>query len=399
MGGNRSTKATKGGKYMNPTDQARKEERKKQLKKHKKQREAVREAVIKNKNPNTVLEELSKLDDLEFDTENDCPYADRVMQEKRQRLRSTYFKILEYYKNSNKMDTWKEYQDDFNSYEKERDRKKSLYQAVLKAKNWSVDHIPLPDTPMPDASPFPIAAPIGLPPKKETTKVQRNPPGPPPGPPPDKKKFKRKKIDLADLPNSSQNSSKNSSSISAVQRALLGHAGQDEPDDEDPPPPPPGVPPLENRPKPAAAAFPTQFHPRQQAIPHAQPPIQSHILPQVNYAAQSFAAAHTAFATNEITAAPQVYKPPSAAKAVRGEGGATISSEPIITKPKVATTMFVPTALRSSKQSTTVPAPIHAKPTLSKVRQLAPPVALNAAKKKDPDKAYEKFMAEMSNLM
>lgn len=59
MGGNRSTKATKGGKFMNPTDQARKEERKKQLKKHKKQREQVREAVIKNKNPNSVLEELS----------------------------------------------------------------------------------------------------------------------------------------------------------------------------------------------------------------------------------------------------------------------------------------------------------------------------------------------------
>ena len=53
MGSNRKTASTKGGKYMNPTDQARKEDRKKQLKKHKKQREQVREAVIKNKNPNT----------------------------------------------------------------------------------------------------------------------------------------------------------------------------------------------------------------------------------------------------------------------------------------------------------------------------------------------------------
>ena len=78
---------------MNPTDQARKEERKKQLKKHKKQREAVREAVIKSKNPNSVLDELSKLDDLEFDAENECPYADRVMQEKRQRMKATYFKV------------------------------------------------------------------------------------------------------------------------------------------------------------------------------------------------------------------------------------------------------------------------------------------------------------------
>merc|ERR1711953_171507 len=80
MGGNRKTSSTKGGKYMNPTDQARKEERKKQLKKHKRQREQVREAVIKSKNPNSVLDELAKLDDLEFDAENECPYADRVMQ-------------------------------------------------------------------------------------------------------------------------------------------------------------------------------------------------------------------------------------------------------------------------------------------------------------------------------
>ena len=56
MGSNRKTASTKGGKYMNPTDQARKEDRKKQLKKHKKQREQVREAVIKNKNPNTGLD-------------------------------------------------------------------------------------------------------------------------------------------------------------------------------------------------------------------------------------------------------------------------------------------------------------------------------------------------------
>merc|ERR1712168_1546666 len=180
----------------------------------------------------SVLDELSKLDDLEFDTEKECPYADRVMQEKRQRLRSTYFKILEYYKNSGKIDTWKEYQDDFNNYEKERERKKSLHQAVLKAKNWSVDHIPLPDTPMPDASAFPISAPIGLPPKKsEMSKgVNKSPPGPPPGPPPEKKKFKRKAPQVDD---SAQSGAK--SSLSAVQKALLAQAGQDEPDEDEPP--------------------------------------------------------------------------------------------------------------------------------------------------------------------
>ena len=39
--GKRSTNTTKGGKFMNPTDQARKEARKKELKKNKKQRQIV----------------------------------------------------------------------------------------------------------------------------------------------------------------------------------------------------------------------------------------------------------------------------------------------------------------------------------------------------------------------
>ena len=43
--GRRSINTTKSGKYMNPTDQARKEARKKELKKNKKQRQLVRAAV------------------------------------------------------------------------------------------------------------------------------------------------------------------------------------------------------------------------------------------------------------------------------------------------------------------------------------------------------------------
>ena len=49
--GKRSTNTTKSGKFMNPTDQARKEARRRELKKNKKQRQLVRTAVIKGKNP------------------------------------------------------------------------------------------------------------------------------------------------------------------------------------------------------------------------------------------------------------------------------------------------------------------------------------------------------------
>ena len=96
------------------------------------------------------------------------------------------WQILEYYKTAGKMDTWKEYQDDYNQYERERERKQSLFQAVLKAKNWSVDQIPLPDAPLPDSGIAGIPLPMGLPPRmgSSSSRSHSGPPGPPPGPPP-----------------------------------------------------------------------------------------------------------------------------------------------------------------------------------------------------------------------
>ncbi len=60
--GRRSINTTKSGKYMNPTDQARKEARKRELKKNKKQRTAVRHAVLKSKDALQLLEEASMYD-------------------------------------------------------------------------------------------------------------------------------------------------------------------------------------------------------------------------------------------------------------------------------------------------------------------------------------------------
>lgn len=62
--GRRSINTTKSGKYMNPTDQARKEARKKELKKNKKQRQMVRAAVLKGKDPTQLIEEMEKIDEM-----------------------------------------------------------------------------------------------------------------------------------------------------------------------------------------------------------------------------------------------------------------------------------------------------------------------------------------------
>lgn len=62
--GRRSINTTKSGKYMNPTDQARKEARKKELKKNKKQRQMVRAAVLKGKDPAQLIDEMEKIDEM-----------------------------------------------------------------------------------------------------------------------------------------------------------------------------------------------------------------------------------------------------------------------------------------------------------------------------------------------
>ena len=83
MGG-RNINTTKSGKFMNPTDQARKEARKKELKKNKKQRLLVRQSVLKNKNPRGLISEMEHLDRMEFDPVNPAPYNIKVLQEKTQ---------------------------------------------------------------------------------------------------------------------------------------------------------------------------------------------------------------------------------------------------------------------------------------------------------------------------
>ena len=118
--GKRSITSTKAGKFMNPTDQARKsklhvlfslirqvliwclnkkgkEARRKELKKNKLQRQKVRQAVIKQKDPATLIREMELLDKMEFDANNPPPYSAKVIQDKRRKLKDQYHKILQYY--------------------------------------------------------------------------------------------------------------------------------------------------------------------------------------------------------------------------------------------------------------------------------------------------------------
>jgi len=91
--GRRATNTTKSGKFMNPTDQARKEARKRELKKNKKQRKLVRETVLKLKDPMQIIEEMLRLDLLEIEGITDM-INDKVIIDKKKKLQETLTRIL-----------------------------------------------------------------------------------------------------------------------------------------------------------------------------------------------------------------------------------------------------------------------------------------------------------------
>uniref|UniRef100_A0A4W4ED92 Wbp11/ELF5/Saf1 N-terminal domain-containing protein n=1 Tax=Electrophorus electricus TaxID=8005 RepID=A0A4W4ED92_ELEEL len=204
--GRRSTSSTKSGKFMNPTDQARKEARKRELKKNKKQRMMVRAAVLKMKDPRQIIRDMEKLDEMEFNPVQQPLLNDKVLRDKRKKLRETFERIVRLYERENP-DTYKELRKLELEYESKRGQLSQYFDSVKNAESVEVDSIPLPemphapssvliqDIPLPGAQPPSIlkkssafskgsalssAAVAGVP----RLPPGRKPPGPPPGPPP-----------------------------------------------------------------------------------------------------------------------------------------------------------------------------------------------------------------------
>uniref|UniRef100_A0A0D6R0B5 Wbp11/ELF5/Saf1 N-terminal domain-containing protein n=1 Tax=Araucaria cunninghamii TaxID=56994 RepID=A0A0D6R0B5_ARACU len=82
-------KTTKGGKVMNPTDAYRKELRKRELKRNKKERKKVREVGILKKDPNTIKEQIEKLEMMKADGA-----LDKARKHKKRQLEDTLNLVL-----------------------------------------------------------------------------------------------------------------------------------------------------------------------------------------------------------------------------------------------------------------------------------------------------------------
>ncbi|XP_034671181.1 WW domain-binding protein 11 [Drosophila subobscura] len=159
--GRRSINTTKSGKYMNPTDQARKEARKKELKKNKKQRQMVRAAVLKNKDPSQILEEMEKIDEMEYNVLQPSPLNEKVLRDKRKKLKETFDRVMRLYHND-EPEHWAELKRKEVEYEKKRIKKQQYYESVKHAQSVQIDEIPLPAPVTPAApGPTPSVAPVG----------------------------------------------------------------------------------------------------------------------------------------------------------------------------------------------------------------------------------------------
>ncbi|XP_024861802.1 WW domain-binding protein 11 [Kryptolebias marmoratus] len=209
--GRRSTSSTKSGKFMNPTDQARKEARKRELKKNKKQRMMVRAAVLKMKDPRQIIRDMEKLDEMEFNPVQQPLLNEKVLRDKRKKLRETFERIIRLYERENP-DTYKELRKLELEYETKRGQLALYFDSVKNAESVEVDSIPLPDMPHAPSNihiqdiPLPGAQPpsilkktssfgkgplssssgpgLGAIPGIPRLPAGKKPPGPPPGPPP-----------------------------------------------------------------------------------------------------------------------------------------------------------------------------------------------------------------------
>lgn len=188
--GRRSISTTKSGKFMNPTDQARKEARKRELKKNKKQRKMVREAVLKSKDPRRILEEIEKIETLENDAGPVPLPNDKALKDKKRKLKETLDRMLSLLEKDDPSHSSQLKQLIADSEIKRLQAQMSaneLRQKALAEEAHLPGEIPLPpniplphtgmlmpsDIPLPGPLPGQVPLPPGL-----------IPPGPPPGPPP-----------------------------------------------------------------------------------------------------------------------------------------------------------------------------------------------------------------------
>lgn len=377
--GKRSTSSTKSGKFMNPTDQTRKQERRKELKKNKLQRKLVRESAIKQKDPKQILASLDDLDRLEYDPNTPPPYSTTVIQEKRRKLKSELRQLINFYSKENAKLSYELRQME-SDYDQRSEAQKAFHQSIQQAKKVKVDDIPLPDTDQP-ADPTPLLFPYGMPPPPSVAsnapksilknsdfimpKFSKEPPGPPSGPPPDLSEFHLDDdefelgLTLNDQIPTDDRNRKIRFAPEPVQSASAISA----------PPPPPIMP-----------VYPPP--PVQLKQPAFNPALQAKIQQQAQLVKQ------------------QIYQQSLQQQATQAGLQSTIEAKPMLRNKVAEVTKFVPTSLIVKRPGQEQQKHEHStRPYDYSSHYDAPKQTVQASSTKSTDAAYEAFMKEVSGLL
>ncbi|EJW83587.1 hypothetical protein WUBG_05502 [Wuchereria bancrofti] len=408
--GRRPGSTTKSGRFMNPADQERKSMRQKELKRNRKQRTMVRHAILKSKDVDEILENLSRLDDQEFDihVEHHSKY---VFNEKRVKFKQTYNEVMNLYKQEKREDKVRELEQKMLQYEAERARKIQQYNALRFSLEANPVEIPLPDgssipnaamTPLTPVIPVQFLMPQARAGILKNAHITRDisdrtePPGPPCGLPPlicydddddndempSKRRvrfeedvsnsFIRDNVEAADddfgpveIPMEVLEHSQLTDVDNARSVSMLAPIIPQQPLLRAPPLPPNMLPPPPRLP----LRVPPPPHFRM-SIPFIRPPGTSSV----------------------ISAEPVVRRTGGAP--VKDSGEATISAEPKLRDLTKEVTKFVPTALRVNRSKQ------QPKKTINKFNMMG--IQIESAQRKeakDTDEAYADFMNEISSLL
>ena len=121
-----------------------KEARRKELKKNKKQRLLVRQTVLKGKDPTTIFAELEKIDQMEFNPVQAAPLSEKVLKEKRKKLRDTLNRIMRLYEKEEPAE-WTKIKAMEVQYEKRRAELIIYCESVKHTQTVNLEEIPLPN--------------------------------------------------------------------------------------------------------------------------------------------------------------------------------------------------------------------------------------------------------------
>lgn len=163
----------------------------------------VRQAVLKNKDPAQLLEEMEKIDEMEYNVLQPSPLNEKVLKEKRKKLKETFDRVMRLLLEDDP-ELFSEMKRKEVEYEKRKHKRVQYFESVRHAEQVSIEDIPLPSSTSDKSLPATQLPKINLPPPVLLTNIppiiplkkadesnteaqevkQKEPPGVPPFMPP-----------------------------------------------------------------------------------------------------------------------------------------------------------------------------------------------------------------------